>query len=572
MHIDKIQSIKNYRNLSGEMIYFDKELNFFIGENNIGKTNILELINIILSQGSFKEDDFYEVCEPIEIKFTIAYNEYELGFFENNFDVEDAYSISIIAKQDSVDDRIRYFHDTPLESEISSKFIRRLNTLYYYAQRTPGKEIDFRKKQGSGRVLNYLIDYNLKKEGLEDGKILKIRNIDKVLKKVNKNIDNINSITGDRIKAYRKNNAKDILSGILGIGDGNNRDLTSLGQGIQYAFNILLQIMDVIYSVKISNKREDFEERLIYSGDKRFFPIFLILDEPEIHQHPYRQRSLIKKIHELIENKNVEFATLLKDLFEIDGLTGQIFMATHSPNILLDSYKQFIRIYIDKKEGDSPKILSGSNIQLDDGVYKHLLHNYIYLKEAMFSRFIVFVEGDTEFGSIPVLANRMQLDLDEKSIGIVKLDGADSVKKCLSLYKNFNIKSVAIIDGDKRDKYSGIEHVYFTNGNDFEEDIYDNFKLSDYLLCCKELGILDKYIGILKKRNIEFDVNKLKKNPLIIEIDDDLQKEIMINNRENELRFLKSSKNASKGSILSNYVTEIPSSYKKIISLLKKEV
>ncbi|MBI6013376.1 TOPRIM nucleotidyl transferase/hydrolase domain-containing protein, partial [Clostridium perfringens] len=74
----------------------------------------------------------------------------------------------------------------------------------------------------------------------------------------------------------------------------------------------------------------------------------------------------------------------------------------------------------------------------------------------MFSRFIVFVEGDTEFGSIPVLANRMQLDLDEKSIGIVKLDGADSVKKCLSLYKNFNIKSVAIIDGDKRDKYSGI--------------------------------------------------------------------------------------------------------------------
>lgn len=62
----------------------------------------------------------------------------------------------------------------------------------------------------------------------------------------------------------------------------------------------------------------------------------LILDEPEVHQHPYRQRNLIKKINDVIENKNKYFNQLLKELFGIDGLCGQLFVATHSPNILLN--------------------------------------------------------------------------------------------------------------------------------------------------------------------------------------------------------------------------------------------
>ena len=46
MYISEIIEIENYRNLSGQTIKFDKAINFLIGENNIGKTNILELLNI----------------------------------------------------------------------------------------------------------------------------------------------------------------------------------------------------------------------------------------------------------------------------------------------------------------------------------------------------------------------------------------------------------------------------------------------------------------------------------------------------------------------------------------------
>lgn len=64
----------------------------------------------------------------------------------------------------------------------------------------------------------------------------------------------------------------------------------------------------------------------------------------------------------------------------------------------------------------------------------------------MFSKCILFVEGDTENGAMPVFAKRMKLDFDENGIGVVKLDGADSVENCMKLYDAFKIKSIAIID------------------------------------------------------------------------------------------------------------------------------
>lgn len=45
MKIKAIRKIENYRNLSSQSIQFDENVNFIIGENEIGKTNILELIS-----------------------------------------------------------------------------------------------------------------------------------------------------------------------------------------------------------------------------------------------------------------------------------------------------------------------------------------------------------------------------------------------------------------------------------------------------------------------------------------------------------------------------------------------
>lgn len=572
MYISEIVEINNYRNLTGKTITFNDTLNFLIGENNIGKTNILELINICLAIGKFAETDFMDITLPIKIKFKVKYSNEEIGYFEDNFDVDDSNSITLVAVQDSVDERINYYHDTPNQTKIGMATIRTMNILYYYAQRMPSKEVDFRKTSGSGKVLNYLIQHSLEQSEIQEKDILKKTKLKNIVKNVNIQIKKINTITGDSVSAYVETEVDKLVCRLLGLGDENGRELSSLGEGVQYAFNILLQIIEIIYNVKVTRKPEDFEERLINRDGKKLFPLFLVLDEPEVHQHPYRQRSLIRKIKALIENNNQEFLNLLKDLFDIDGLTGQIFIATHSPNILLDNYRQFIRLYKSTGTDSQLKIVSGMNVVIDDKLYKHMLHNFIYLKEAMFSKCIIFVEGDTENGAIPVFAERMGLDMDERGIGVIKLDGADSVKRCMALYKSFGIKSIALIDKDKKESYSSEPDIYFTKANDYEEDVYDNFKLTDYLKSCKELSGVEPYIPILRREGLNFNPGQFVENPASIEIDDTLQMKIMVENKDRELQKLKQSKNAAKGAVLAGYVTVIPPAFEKIINKLIKEV
>ena len=572
MYISEIVEINNYRNLTGKIITFNDTLNFLIGENNIGKTNILELINICFAIGKFAETDFMDITLPIKIKFKVKYSNEEIGYFEDNFDVDDSNSITLVAVQDSVDERINYYHDTPNQTKIGMATIRTMNILYYYAQRMPLKEVDFRKTSGSGKVLNYLIQHSLEQSEIQEKDILKKTKLKNIVKNVNRQIKKINTITGDSVSAYVDTEVDKLVCRLLGLGDESGRELSSLGEGVQYAFNILLQIIEIIYNVKVTRKPEDFEERLINRDGKKLFPLFLVLDEPEVHQHPYRQRSLIRKIKALIENNNQEFLNLIKDLFDIDGLTGQIFIATHSPNILLDNYRQFIRLYKSTGTNSQLKIVSGMNVVIDDKLYKHMLHNFIYLKEAMFSKCIIFVEGDTENGAIPVFAERMGLDMDERGIGVIKLDGADSVKRCMALYKSFGIKSIAIIDKDKKGSYGSEPDVYFTKANDYEEDVYDNFKLTDYLKSCKELSGVEPYIPILRREGLNFNPGQFVENPANIEIDDTLQMKIMLENKDRELQKLKQSKNAAKGAILAGYVTVIPPAFQKIINKLIKEV
>ena len=572
MYISEILEINNYRNLTGKTITFNDTLNFLIGENNIGKTNILELINICLAIGKFAETDFMDITLPIKIKFKVKYSNEEIGYFEDNFDVDDSNSITLVAVQDSVDERINYYHDTPNQTKIGMATIRTMNILYYYAQRMPSKEVDFRKTSGSGKVLNYLIQHSLEQSEIQEKDILKKTKLKNIVKNVNRQIKKINTITGDSVSAYVETEVDKLVCRLLGLGDENGRELSSLGEGVQYAFNILLQIIEIIYNVKTTRKPEDFEERLINRDGKKLFPLFLVLDEPEVHQHPYRQRSLIRKIKALIENNNQEFLNLLKDLFDIDGLTGQIFIATHSPNILLDNYRQFIRLYKNTGTNSQLKIVSGMNVVIDDKLYKHMLHNFIYLKEAMFSKCIIFVEGDTENGAIPVFAERMGLDMDERGIGVIKLDGADSVKRCMALYKSFGIKSIALIDKDKKESYGSEPDIYFTKANDYEEDVYDNFKLTDYLKSCKELSGVEPYIPILRREGLNFNPGQFVENPANIEIDDTLQMKIMVENKDRELQKLKQSKNAAKGAVLAGYVTVIPPAFEKIINKLIKEV
>ena len=376
MKIKAIRKIENYRNLSSQSIQFDENVNFIIGENEIGKTNILELISRFFIEKHFLESDYYDLSIPVKITFELEDHTLLKG--------------------------IQYPHSS---LQINHEY--KINGLFL-------KDIHPKDEQS-------------------------------------------------------------------------------------YIQSIFKQIHTVKDSIS-----------------------FLLLDEPENHLQPYKQRTLIKKIVELT--------------------SCQLFIVTHSPNILLMNYKQFIRVF---RNDTCLSIVSGSTISLENTeLIKHMLHNFIYLKEAMFSHLVLFVEGDSEYGALPVFAQRMNIDLDEYGIGIVKLDGAESVCRCMNLYQKFGIPSLAIIDRDKEEKYRNVQSITFTEGIDFEEDLYNSFEFEDYVSFIKTM-----------KHDSSFLKNYHNEN----------KKSYMLEQKKNQLKYLREKKNAYKGFLLAKYVTKIPDSYIQLI-------
>ena len=49
--------VSNYRNIDGITVHFHDECSYLIGENNIGKSNFLDLLNTVCSGKPFDDKD-----------------------------------------------------------------------------------------------------------------------------------------------------------------------------------------------------------------------------------------------------------------------------------------------------------------------------------------------------------------------------------------------------------------------------------------------------------------------------------------------------------------------------------
>lgn len=68
----------------------------------IGKSNLLCLIDSVLSAKSFNEKDFADINLPIEVEVSLFLNDEEIGLFDDLCDPQNISNINIIAKQDKL--------------------------------------------------------------------------------------------------------------------------------------------------------------------------------------------------------------------------------------------------------------------------------------------------------------------------------------------------------------------------------------------------------------------------------------------------------------------------------------
>lgn len=496
--------IKNYRNLDGIEVSFDPVVNFLVGETNLGKSNFLELLNVIFSKTSFSETDFNNYKEPIEIFLSLTLDDVEIGLFEDLFDPQESKNINIIVRQETIDDAIRFFHQES-GTNIPPSSVKCLNYIYYDSLRNPAGELTFDKRKGVGRFLNHMFNRFVEKEGIEEIDLIDRARLEKILRFINENLSRIKAFRDYSLSANLENDIHNLVARIITLKDENDLDLHNSGYGVQFLSLICLAILEKLLTITTYRG----EKAVFHDNDgKRHISLVLGLDEPEIHLHPYMQRSLIKYLMKIITNQDVDFKQVLSDIFSIDGLLGQIIICTHSPNILLSDYRQIIRFHRDSEGKITVK--SGAKIRFEEGVEKFLLKNMPYVSEAFFSKCVILVEGDTELGAFPVFAQMFNVDFDDHGISIIQAAGANSIPPLMKMFKQFGLNTISLMDRDKYDpKLGNIENLSFTDKLDFEEEIVS------FCFEKKNVAILKEIIRNYDTKGLGRRISKEKLNKII---------------------------------------------------------
>lgn len=163
MRISRLR-IENYRNLDGVAISFDEDVTYIVGENNLGKTNVLDLLNTIFNQATISEEDFANIEKRSGALVTLKLDEDELGITGLDIDPTTGNTITICAFAGDPDSRIEFKVEGSGES-ISPSLMRSVHMFRYSTASFNRGDLAFDGTRGVGKVLSKRIALYLDKEG-----------------------------------------------------------------------------------------------------------------------------------------------------------------------------------------------------------------------------------------------------------------------------------------------------------------------------------------------------------------------------------------------------------------------
>lgn len=459
--------IDNFRNLNNFEIINHNKIKYIVGNNGIGKSNTLEAINSFFNKASFLETDFNDILKPITIEVGLKLSDEEFGYFDDLFDIDEN-TINIRATQDSPNDRIEFYH-IETNSSISYQKIRNLPCVYYNSINAP-EELNFIKSKNSGKFLNSLIEKYLEMSNIDVNELINSKKIDSISEYLNSILKMISFVSNNNLEVDFEHNIMEFIPRLIELKDKNNISVNKMGSGIRYSSYIYFELLNIIMQT-IKGKGDSIT---VSNNGKKYLSIFILLDEPEIHLHPYMQRSVINDIRKIIENKDLRFLKLLKEVFDIDYIFGQLIVVTHSPNIISNDFHEIIRI---DYQNNNIKAYTDNNSNLNHVDEKNFKLLGDKIKEIFFSKACILVEGSTERITIPIFAKELEINLDDLNIGIIQADGGKTIPSVSKVLEHFGIKTVSIVDSDlvKKTKHPEVFNKCLkTEYNFFEEDYVRN--------------------------------------------------------------------------------------------------
>ena len=300
MFMEWIQ-IENYRNLVDVELHFHNDINYFVGENAVGKSNFLDLLEQMMNVRGFQESDFADVNKPIRIECKLSFSELTTSF-QDIIGPEAAIYLRLEQVVQEVYPRL-YKIDGEQLSPVPLSMLR--HALYMCHRDTSeaelysiptsvymelGKQlVSYLPQSGltgdETVVLDRLINV---KKGLDPECVLNIQRLVELL---------TSSTEATLIRKYSIDNVRLIMA-------------------------VALKILAQIY-MKVHSASTNLESLLVYDSEgRRYLPVFISVDEPELHLSPYLQRAVLSYYRQIATNENPEFLALIKQLFQIDGLLG----------------------------------------------------------------------------------------------------------------------------------------------------------------------------------------------------------------------------------------------------------
>ena len=458
----KWMHIENYRNLADVTLSFHNDINYFVGENAVGKSNFLDLLEIIMECHGFNERDFTDVHKPIRIDFELSLGElnYKSMFTPNE---GPTYRLRLEQVVQEVYPRLYSVTDTGVEP-MALSMIR--HALYMCHRDTSEQELFTIPSSVYVKLGKLLEDYVSRLELVTD-------DVQREIISLRKDLD-----------PYCMLNIQHLIE-VLSTSSAMERKYSS--DNVRLIMTVALKILAQIY-MKINSATTNLESLLVCDEKgRKYLPIFISVDEPELHLSPYLQRAVLNYYRQIATNENEEFLALLRDVFNIDGLLGQLFVVTHSTDALVDDYRHIIRLYRD--EHNMVCAACGVTFNFPKEVEKHLIMHFPEAKEALYARCIILVEGETEYGSFAGFGKKLGVDFDYFGICLINARGESSISKLQKLFNRFAIPTVALYDRDVEGKYAKAHsNIFYTDEICFEMDFVT------HLLSLRKRSIMDAII------------------------------------------------------------------------------
>lgn len=458
----KWMHIENYRNLADVTLSFHNDINYFVGENAVGKSNFLDLLEIVMECYGFNEHDFTDVHKPIRIDFELSLGElnYKSMFTPNE---GPTYRLRLEQVVQEVYPRLYSVTDKGVEP-MALSMIR--HALYMCHRDTSEQELFTIPSSVYVELGKLLEDYVSRLEMVTD-------DVQREIVSLRKDLD-----------PYCMLNIQHLIE-VLSTSSAMERKYSS--DNVRLIMAVALKILAQIY-MKINSATTNLESLLVCDEKgRKYLPIFISVDEPELHLSPYLQRAVLNYYRQIATNENEEFLALLRDVFNIDGLLGQLFVVTHSTDALVDDYRHIIRLYRD--EHNMVCAACGVTFNFPKEVEKHLIMHFPEAKEALYARCIILVEGETEYGSFAGFGKKLGVDFDYFGICLINARGESSISKLQKLFNRFAIPTVALYDRDVEGKYAKAHsNIFYTDEICFEMDFVT------HLLSLRKRSIMDAII------------------------------------------------------------------------------